>query len=216
MINANQVVDDKNMFRSALTGLLLSLVVCVQGATWDDSYNQMNATLTGYDSRHRPVLDQSQSLQVNVSFDLVAIQEFDEVNEKFSVVGVIYLTWIDEKLVWNPFAYDGLWSQMYKAKDVWYPIMILANPYVEVEDFVDDWMTIRIFPNGYAFFAPGSVFKSTCSVDVTYYPFDTQVFIFPCSLSAKSLRCFTCLHYKSFEHTVFLPVWRTFCHFYQI
>ena len=112
---------------------------------------------------------------MNVSFDLVALQDFDEVEEKFSVVGLLYISWYDEMITWDPWAYGGIWTQQYPLADVWYPVFVLCNPYDTINDVGAKWMTVRYYSSGYALFLPGASFQVTCSVDVTYYPFDTQV-----------------------------------------
>ena len=125
--------------------------------------------------QHFSSCDSNISSQVNVSFDIVALQDFDEVEEKFSAVGILYIYWIDEQIRWNPANYGGIFTQMYQLSDVWYPVLILCNPYESVRDVGAKWMTVRYYANGFAVYAPGAVFEATCSVDVTYYPFDTQV-----------------------------------------
>ena len=112
---------------------------------------------------------------MNVSFDIVAIQTFDEVNSLFSVVGVVYMNWYDSRIVWNPDFYGGIGSQLYPPSDVWYPVLMLANPYDSLTDIATNSTNVRFYANGLAAFTLGSVFKTTCSADVTYYPFDTQV-----------------------------------------
>ena len=157
----------------------LSMVLgTVKSQTLDQNIQLMTDNLNGYDRRFRPLLNQSQPIIVNVSFDLISLQDFDEVNEKFSVTGLLYLKWYDEKLTWDPAAYGGVASQIYSISDIWYPILVLTNPSKAMTDVAQNWMTIRVNSNGFADFFPGSIFEATCSIDVTYYPFDIQVNIF--------------------------------------
>ena len=120
---------------------------------------------------------------MNVSFDIVAIQTFDEVNSLFSVVGVVYITWFDSRIAWNPDLHGGIGSQLYPPSDVWYPVLMLANPYDSLTDIASNSSSVRFYANGLASFSLGSVFKTTCSADVTYYPFDTQVQIHVLSIA---------------------------------
>ena len=112
---------------------------------------------------------------MNVSFDIVTIQTFDEVNSLFSVMGVVYMTWIDSRIVWDSDLHGGIGSQLYPSSEVWYPVLMLGNAYDSMTDIATNGTNVRFFPNGFASFGVGSVFKTTCSADVTYYPFDTQV-----------------------------------------
>jgi hypothetical protein len=49
----------------------------------------------------RPADNQTEATMVNVSFSLVAIQGFDEVNGNFSVVGFLEVTWYDTRMTWD-------------------------------------------------------------------------------------------------------------------
>ena len=66
-------------------------------------------------------------------------------------------------------------SQLYPPSDVWYPVLMLANPYDSLTDIATNSTNVRFYSNRLAAFTLGSVFKTTCSADVTYYPYDTQV-----------------------------------------
>ena len=93
----------------------------------------------------------------------------------FSVVGVVYMTWYDVQMSWNSSLYGGITSQLYSPRDVWYPILVLGNPFDSMEDIASNSSLVRVYSNGFTSFAPGKVFKTTCSADVTYFPFDKQV-----------------------------------------
>ena len=86
----------------------------------------------------------------------------------------MYITWRDEKIRWNPLLYNGITSQMYRISDVWLPHLVLGNPYESSIETEKKWDTVRILFNGTAVYAPGEVFKATCAVDTSYYPYDTQ------------------------------------------
>ena len=112
---------------------------------------------------------------MNLSFSILAIQDFDEVDSKFSVVGALVMAWYDSQIIWDSSAYGGITTQLYQPADVWYPVLVLGNPYDSLTDIASNSTLVRFESDGHASFTPGSVFKTTCSVDVTYYPFDTQV-----------------------------------------
>lgn len=155
--------------------LLLFLVSCSNCQSYTDSVDLVSDVLEGYDTRQRPVLVQTHPIYVSMNFHLLTLQDFDEVAEKFSVYGLLWMTWTDQIITWNPAEFGGLHSAIFKLSDVWYPKLVLIKPYSKLKDLGDDWMIVRIFSSGYTSFVPGAVFEATCSVDVTYYPFDTQV-----------------------------------------
>ena len=163
-------------FYAATVLLCLSTVHRADGQTIQDIQNLQTALLDGYNRDIRPVEDQSQPVFVNITFDLISIQEFDEVSETFTVVGLMNLVWVDLRMRWDPSLYNNTHSVNIRKEFVWIPDLILTTAKERVKPLGDrqDWMMIRYFYDGTAFVSPGDVFQSTCKVDVTFYPFDVQ------------------------------------------
>ncbi|XP_060599402.1 neuronal acetylcholine receptor subunit alpha-6-like [Ruditapes philippinarum] len=157
--------------------LCLSSVRISYCVSYNNSVDLMRDVLDGYDARQRPVSDQSHPVVVTVSFYLLTIQEFNEVAAKFSVYGLLILGWNDQIITWDPKDYGMAYSALFRLSDVWYPKLVLTNPYTKLSDLGDDWMTIRIYNSGHTTFVPGAVFDTSCNADVTFYPFDTQICI---------------------------------------
>lgn len=159
-------------------GLVIMFLMCffriIDGYDYDDVVQLRTDILDSYDTRQRPVSDQTHPVYVVMTFHLLTIQGFDEVAEKFSVFGLLSMSWQDQKIQWDPNDYNGASTAILKLSDVWYPKLVLIKPYTKLTDLGDDWMTVRIFSSGHTAFVPGAVFETSCSVDVTYYPFDTQ------------------------------------------
>ena len=148
--------------------------VCCQTA--NDSKTLRKDLLDGYDKFVRPVENQTKPVDVSVFFSLVALQDFDEVQEKFSVTGVFILSWIDEHLVWEHMIqnYGNITTVFMGYKDVWVPELILTNPSQKLDSFGKEWQLIRYISNGRAEWFPADLIKATCSIDVRYFPFDIQ------------------------------------------
>lgn len=111
---------------------------------------------------------------VNVTFFLVGIKEFDEVNGMFSVTGFFQVTWQDSRLRWNSSDYGDLQTLELPERKTWIPNISLLNPYVRVERIAKGVSPVRYSSSGIAVWLPGDVLSSRCEVDVTKYPFDTQ------------------------------------------
>lgn len=111
---------------------------------------------------------------VNVSFYLVGVKEFDEVNGMFSVTGFFQVTWEDSRLRWDPSAYGGLQILELPERKTWIPNVSLLNPFIRVERIAKGVSPVRYSSSGVAVWLPGDVLSSRCEVDVTKYPFDTQ------------------------------------------
>ena len=145
------------------------------GQTFNQSRALLHALLENNDNRLRPNLNQSEPTVVNVSMTILNIEDFDEVNSKFSVTAFLTITWMDEIIKWNPETNHGISSLVFPVADVWYPDLILGYSNGKFASSVDRWMDVRIFYSGLSYLIPGDSYQSTCSADVTYYPFDVQV-----------------------------------------
>ena len=144
------------------------------GATIDDAKALHSSLMADYNKYIRPVRQQHKQVVVNMSMSIVALQEFDEVLEKFSVVGVFFLTWTDENIVWDASNHSGINEIFVGYKDVWVPEIILTNPSEKLDSFGEDWQLLRYNYNGLAQWFPGDLIKATCAINVYYFPFDIQ------------------------------------------
>lgn len=127
-----------------------------------------------YSTMFRPVINQSLPLKLFTSFDIVAIHEFDERSEKFSVTGILNLKWRDERFTWNPDHYDGISQLVVDVNRIWTPPVALANSAEDVTRVTEDWHLLTLNHTGDVYYSSGRVFSVSCSVDVTRYPWDRQ------------------------------------------
>ena len=86
---------------------------------------------------------------------MVALQDFDEVLERFSVVGAFLLSWTDENMVWDVSNYGDITTVFVGYKHVWVPEIILTNPSEKLDSFGKDWQLIWYSSNGTAQWFPG-------------------------------------------------------------
>jgi hypothetical protein len=133
-----------------------------------------NNLLSGYNKYVLPLPSTNDPVYVNVSFSLIGIKEFDEVNGKFSVTGYFIITWSDKRLTWTPSQFNNLYKIAFPESQVWIPNLALVNPYDRVESLGKGIVPVTITSTGTAFWSPADVISSGCDVDVTYYPFDIQ------------------------------------------
>ena len=162
-----------------MSGLLLGMILMaglhsIQMATLNDTKNLMENLLRDYNKHVRPVTNQSQDVAIYVQLYVKSIQEFDEVREMFSFVGALGIMWLDVSMQWNPGDYGGLSEITMSYCDVWKPELILSSPSDDVEKLGRRWNKIRYFHTGLAQWLPMNLIKSTCAVNVQYYPFDSQ------------------------------------------
>ncbi|XP_076114038.1 neuronal acetylcholine receptor subunit alpha-6-like [Mytilus galloprovincialis] len=144
------------------------------GSTLSDVNRLYSKLELNYNKRIRPGDDQSVAAQINVSFNLGAIQEFDEVDGKYAVIGFFRIKWYDSRMTWNPLDYNNTNTMLFSQDDIWKPTLVITNPFSKIEKIGKDFMTVRYFSNGLAYWTPGEILISSCSVDITYFPFDEQ------------------------------------------
>ncbi|KAL4225527.1 hypothetical protein ACF0H5_016215 [Mactra antiquata] len=150
----------------------------VRGQTMDDVYNLYHDLLkvSSYSKHVRPQLDQSKPTIVNITFDLIAIRELDEIMGKFSIAGNIWMVWEDQRLTWNPADYGNITTTRLDIGEIWKPDLIIGHPMEAITPIgFDRDFPVRVYPNGVIQWAPGDVMTTTCKIDITWFPFDTQI-----------------------------------------
>lgn len=60
-----------------------------------------------YNKRIRGQIDLSRTMDISLNFELLAIMKLDDLQESLEVLGILIIEWTDERLVWDPQAYNG-------------------------------------------------------------------------------------------------------------
>ncbi|XP_033752427.1 neuronal acetylcholine receptor subunit beta-2-like [Pecten maximus] len=167
-------------FRVALV-LLHTLYGITFGQRTDDLHRLYTKLTTHYNKDIRPSVDHWEPTIVNASFMLLSIKEYEEKSEMLAVVGIFTFIWQDMNLMWDRNAYGGITSILIPQNKVWLPEVINGKPYEEIEPLGFDRLNVRVYEYGTVLWMPGDVYQTTCSADVTYFPFDLHQceYIFP-------------------------------------
>ncbi|CAF5062623.1 unnamed protein product, partial [Rotaria sp. Silwood1] len=82
--------------------------------------------------------------------------------------------WNDAYLKWNPKHFGGLKKIRIPCRLIWLPDIVLYN---SAEDYTQGYMQslAMIDYNGTVFWPPIVKFRSTCKIDITWFPFDDQL-----------------------------------------
>ncbi|XP_039235246.1 neuronal acetylcholine receptor subunit alpha-6 isoform X2 [Pipra filicauda] len=81
--------------------------------------------------------------------------------------------WNDYKLRWDPSQYDGIEFVRVPADKIWKPDIVLYNN--AVGDFQVEVKTKALLRyDGMITWTPPAIFKSSCPMDITFFPFDHQ------------------------------------------
>ena len=137
-----------------------------------DAENVASVLFNSYDPAIRPIF--GQRLNVTVGFFLFSIKDFDEKSGTLTSVGGPFYMWNDPRLTWNPLDNGNLYTFPITASKLWYPNLYLINPANKMEPIGDESFVLRMSYNGDVWRYMGSIIKTTCDIDMTYFPFDTQ------------------------------------------
>jgi hypothetical protein len=142
-----------------LTVLLVSPVhVCC--ASIADVARLKTDIFQNYDKTIRPARNQSNPTRVQMDFALEAITGFSEQTDKFTVMGWFDIIWTDEFLAWNSSLYGGVDRFLVPQGDIWKPDVVLSNPFDNIKEMGDDFLTVELHADGSVNWYPGDTSTS--------------------------------------------------------
>ncbi|NXW27623.1 ACHA3 protein, partial [Phaetusa simplex] len=156
--------------------LLLTAAVCFfcQGCGSSEAEHRLYAALfESYNQFVRPVKNVSDPVIIQFEVSMSQLVKVDEVNQIMETNLWLKHIWNDYKLRWNPADYGGAEFIRVPSGQIWKPDIVLYNN--AVGDFqVDDKTKALLKYTGDVTWIPPAIFKSSCKIDVTYFPFDYQ------------------------------------------
>ncbi|XP_039720727.1 neuronal acetylcholine receptor subunit alpha-4 isoform X1 [Pteropus medius] len=97
----------------------------------------------------------------------------DEKNQMMTTNVWVKQEWHDYKLRWDPGDYENVTSIRIPSELIWRPDIVLYNN--ADGDFAVTHLTkAHLFHDGRVQWTPPAIYKSSCSIDVTFFPFDQQ------------------------------------------
>ncbi|OWF50066.1 Neuronal acetylcholine receptor subunit alpha-6 [Mizuhopecten yessoensis] len=146
----------------------------VTSGTIEDMTRLMDDLVSNYSREIRPAKNTSAAVTVNTSFFLLHILDVDEVAGSIWLSGGMTLMWEDFRLEWEPSDYGDIWYITVNSSKIWTPTIFLISSAADMEKFSLHDYDVRIFSSGLVSVSPGKMVKSTCIVDMTNFPKDTQ------------------------------------------
>ncbi|KAB0800847.1 hypothetical protein PPYR_06586 [Photinus pyralis] len=133
----------------------------------------LNNLLTPYNVLERPVANESEPLEVKFGLTLQQIIDVDEKNQLLITNIWLSLEWNDYNLRWNESEYGGVKDLRITPNKLWKPDVLMYNS--ADEGFDGTFQTnVVVKHNGSCLYVPPGIFKSTCKIDITWFPFDDQ------------------------------------------
>jgi len=166
-----------SMTTLTITTTLLLLALSIHpGVGSRDEERLVRDLFRGYNKLIRPVENMTQ--KVEVAFGLAFIQLIN-VNEKNQIMKSnvwLRLVWNDYQLQWDEADYGGISVLRLPPDKVWKPDIVLFNN-ADGNYEVRYKSNVLIYPDGEVLWIPPAIYQSSCTIDVTYFPFDQQTCI---------------------------------------
>ncbi|XP_060942231.1 neuronal acetylcholine receptor subunit alpha-10-like [Limanda limanda] len=128
---------------------------------------------SNYTNALRPVEDTDHIINVTLQITLSQIIDMDERNQILTTYLWIRQVWLDAYLTWDKDDYDGLDTIRIPSSYVWRPDIVLYN---SADDEFSSSMETNVVlrSDGQVMWDQPAITKSSCSVDVAFFPFDLQ------------------------------------------
>uniref|UniRef100_H2SB69 Cholinergic receptor nicotinic alpha 3 subunit n=3 Tax=Takifugu rubripes TaxID=31033 RepID=H2SB69_TAKRU len=151
-----------------------SLLFLLPGGCCSEAEHKLFSVIfSNYNQYIRPVENVTDPVIVQFEVSMSQLVKVDEVNQIMETNLWLRHIWNDYKLRWNPKEYGGVEYIRVPSSRIWKPDIVLYNN--AVGDFqVDDKTKALLRYNGDVTWIPPAIFKSSCKIDVTYFPFDYQ------------------------------------------
>ncbi|XP_030697459.2 LOW QUALITY PROTEIN: neuronal acetylcholine receptor subunit alpha-4 [Globicephala melas] len=128
---------------------------------------------SGYNKWSRPVANISDVVLVHFGLSIAQLIDVDEKNQMMTTNVWVKQEWHDYKLRWDPADYENVTSIRIPSELIWRPDIVLYNN--ADGDFAVTHLTkAHLFHDGRVQWTPPAIYKSSCSIDVTFFPFDQQ------------------------------------------
>ncbi|XP_069377657.1 neuronal acetylcholine receptor subunit alpha-2-like [Paralichthys olivaceus] len=151
-----------------------SLSVLAEDWTRVHTEDELFRSLFGsYSKWTRPARNISDVVIVKFGLSIAQLIDVDEKNQMMTTNVWLKQEWTDYKLQWSPSDFDNVTSIRVPSELIWVPDIVLYNN--ADGDFAVTHMTkAQLFHTGRVLWVPPAIYKSSCSIDVTFFPFDQQ------------------------------------------
>uniref|UniRef100_A0A674E2U9 Acetylcholine receptor subunit epsilon n=1 Tax=Salmo trutta TaxID=8032 RepID=A0A674E2U9_SALTR len=127
----------------------------------------------GYNKNIRPAAHPTDKVEVQVKLILTNLISLNEKEETLTTNVWIEIQWNDIRLAWNTSEYFGIEVIRVPYNTVWLPDIVLENN-IDGKFDVAYYANVLIYSSGYMYWLPPAIYRSTCAIEITYFPFDYQ------------------------------------------
>nr|XP_040028981.1 neuronal acetylcholine receptor subunit alpha-2-like [Gasterosteus aculeatus aculeatus] len=126
-----------------------------------------------YSKWTRPARNITDVVIVKFGLSIAQLIDVDEKNQMMTTNVWLKQEWTDYKLQWSPSDFDNVTSIRVPSELLWVPDIVLYNN-ADGEFAVTHMTKAHVFHTGRVRWVPPAIYKSSCSIDVTFFPFDQQ------------------------------------------
>ncbi|XP_052870033.1 acetylcholine receptor subunit alpha-like 2 isoform X3 [Anopheles cruzii] len=152
--------------------VLLCLVI---GSVWanPDAKRLYDDLLSNYNRLIRPVSNNTDTVLVKLGLRLSQLIDLNLKDQILTTNIWLEHEWQDHKFKWDPAEYGGVTELYVPSEHIWLPDIVLYNN-ADGEYVVTTLTKAILHYTGKVIWTPPAIFKSSCEIDVRYFPFDQQ------------------------------------------
>ncbi|CAB3381709.1 Hypothetical predicted protein [Cloeon dipterum] len=152
--------------------LVAAAAVCPTAAN-PDAKRLYDDLLSNYNKLVRPVMNTSDVLRVCIKLKLSQLIDVNLKNQIMTTNLWVEQSWYDYKLQWDPREYGGVQMLHVPSDHIWRPDIVLYN---NADGNFEVTLATKATLNhtGRVEWKPPAIYKSSCEIDVEYFPFDEQ------------------------------------------
>ncbi|XP_055713962.1 acetylcholine receptor subunit alpha-like [Phlebotomus papatasi] len=158
------------LLQGVILMILTILSVCAGNPDAKRLYDDL---LSNYNKLVRPVVNVTDALTVQIKLKLSQLIDVNLKNQIMTTNLWVEQTWYDYKLKWEPREYGGVEMLHVPSDHIWRPDIVLYN---NADGNFEVTLATKATLNytGRVEWRPPAIYKSSCEIDVEYFPFDEQ------------------------------------------
>ncbi|CAH4021223.1 acetylcholine receptor subunit alpha-like 2 [Pieris brassicae] len=149
---------------------LFALDVCFANPDAKRLYDDL---LSNYNRLIRPVDKNNNTVLVKLGLRLSQLIDLNLKDQILTTNVWLEHEWEDHKFKWDPLEYGGVKELYVPSEHIWLPDIVLYNN-ADGEYVVTTMTKAVLHHTGKVLWTPPAIFKSSCEIDVRYFPFDQQ------------------------------------------
>ncbi|XP_066959999.1 acetylcholine receptor subunit alpha-like isoform X1 [Macrobrachium rosenbergii] len=156
-----------------LLGLVVLAVLFTGACGNPDAKRLYDDLLSNYNKLVRPVINVSDPLIVKIKLKLSQLIDVNLKNQIMTTNLWVEQFWYDYKLQWEPEEYGGVQMLHVPSDHIWRPDIVLYNN-ADGNFEVTLATKATLHSDGLVEWKPPAIYKSSCEIDVEFFPFDEQ------------------------------------------